>query len=141
MHASKLYIKCIKDPLQAGLEEEGHIHESQQDWHFHQRPNGGSQRLWGQDPKGPRSDGNGQLEVVGGGREGLRDCLLVARSQAPGSDDGAHKHDEEVEAHGHCNAADAANVLDYLQRREAQWDGCCWVSTCVQQAEHAKWGC
>ena len=40
-------------PLQAGLQEQGHIYQGQQDWHLHQGPNGGSQRLRGQNPKGP----------------------------------------------------------------------------------------
>ena len=61
-----------------------------------------------QTPKGPRSNGNGQLKVVRGRCESLRDCLLIARAQSPSSDNGAHKFNEEVEAHRHCDTADAA---------------------------------
>ena len=37
---------CLLDPLQAGLQEQGHIYQGQQDWYLHQEPNGGSQCLW-----------------------------------------------------------------------------------------------
>ena len=97
------------------VEPQGDIHKPQKHRNLDQGPNSGSQSLLGLDSKGAHSNGNGQLEIIAGGCEGLGHGLIVGRSQLPADCQRAEEHDAEVEDHRHGHAAHVADVGDYLR--------------------------
>ena len=68
----------------------------------------------------PDSNGNGQLKVVAGRRERLRDGALIAAAKPLAHGKGAEEHEPKVQHHGHRHAADIPDVADDLRDQRCQ---------------------